>query len=75
MVDLYSVTSYNVCSIMCCGGLVMLLCVVHVEADCEVNCVCVSCLYAAGSGLRIPTQLQHVTDWLMHRLHRGLHLG
>ena len=73
MVDLYSVASYNVYSVACCGGLVILLCVAQVEADWEVKvkCVCVSCLYAAGSGLRIPAQLQSVTDWLMCRLHRG----
>ena len=64
MVDLYSVASYNVYSIACCGGLVMMLCVVHVEADHEVimKCVCVSCSYSTGSGLRIPNQLQPVTD-------------
>ena len=75
MVHLYLVASYNVYSMVCCGGLVMLLYVVHVEADCEVKvkCVCVSCLYAAGSNLRIPTQLQPFTDLLTCRLHRGPH--
>ena len=34
------------------------------------KCICVSCLYAAQSGLRIPAQLWPVTDWLMCRLCR-----
>ena len=73
MVDLYSVASYNVYSMACCGGLVMLLHVVCVGADEGVNmkCACVSCLYAGEISLRIPTQLQSVTDWLIHRLCRG----
>ena len=62
MVDLYSVASYDVYSMACCGGLVMLLCVVHVGADCEVKCGCVSYLYATESGLIIPTQLQPVSN-------------
>ena len=37
MVDLCSGASYNVDSVACCGGLVMLLCVVDVEADCKVK--------------------------------------
>ena len=52
-----------------CAGLVMLLHVMCVGY--ELKCVCVVSLYADGSNLRIPTQLQPVTDWLMHRLHRG----
>ena len=39
------------------------------------KCVCVSCLYAGGNGLKIPTHLQAVTDWLMHRLCKGPHAG
>ena len=56
MVDLYSVASYNFYSVACCSGLVVLLHVVGLGADCEVNmkCVCVGCLYAAESGFRIP---------------------
>ena len=37
MIDLYSVASYNVGSMASYGGLVMLLCVVHVDADHEVK--------------------------------------
>ena len=37
MVDLYSVASYNVYGMACCGVLIMLLCVVHVGADCKVK--------------------------------------
>ena len=60
MVHLYSFASYNVYSMACSGGLVMLLYVVCVEADHEVNvkCVCMTCLYAAGNGFQIPAQLQ-----------------
>ena len=43
MVDLYAIAIYNIYSLACCGGLVMMLCVVHVGADCEVKgevCIC-----------------------------------